>query len=133
VQCRRCSTHSLIDLSAVNDVRRRPDTPTWKLDVSRPMASFHTIIRIPPRRSRDFRCYGLGRWCQRVADAVRGGSSVCGGVEPRVDEVRYKAAVTLDLRNLGKVVEVVDLAEARSACTCEILAPKVGSTTTVIG
>ena len=35
-----------------------------------------------------------------------GGSSVCGGVEPRADGVRYKAAVTLDLRNLGKVVEV---------------------------
>ena len=27
-------------------------------------------------------------------------------VEPRVDGIRYKAAVTLDLRNLGKVVEV---------------------------
>ena len=35
-----------------------------------------------------------------------GGSSVCGGVEPRVDGSRYKAAVTLDLRNLDKVVEV---------------------------
>src|SRR5216684_7932150 len=35
-----------------------------------------------------------------------GGSSVCGGVEPRADGVRYKAAVTLDLRILGKVVEV---------------------------
>src|ERR1700694_5253109 len=35
-----------------------------------------------------------------------GGSSVCGGVEPQVDGARYKAAVTLDLRNLGKVLEV---------------------------
>jgi alkyldihydroxyacetonephosphate synthase len=35
-----------------------------------------------------------------------GGSSVCGGVEPRVDGTRYKSAVTLDLRHLGKVVEV---------------------------
>jgi alkyldihydroxyacetonephosphate synthase len=35
-----------------------------------------------------------------------GGSSVCGGVEPRADGARYKAAVTLDLRNLDKVVEV---------------------------
>jgi len=35
-----------------------------------------------------------------------GGSSVCGGVEPRVDGVRYKAAVSLDLRNLSKVVDV---------------------------
>ncbi len=35
-----------------------------------------------------------------------GGSSVCGGVEPRADGVRYKAAVTLDLRHLDKVVEV---------------------------
>jgi alkyldihydroxyacetonephosphate synthase len=35
-----------------------------------------------------------------------GGSSVCGGVEPRFDGKKYKAAVTLDLRNLDKVVEV---------------------------
>src|SRR5258708_2052577 len=35
-----------------------------------------------------------------------GGSSVCGGVEPRADGVRYKAAVTPDLRILGKVGEV---------------------------
>lgn len=34
------------------------------------------------------------------------GSSVCGGVEPRVDGTRYKAAITLDLRHLDKVVEV---------------------------
>ena len=41
-----------------------------------------------------------------------GGSSVCGGVEPRVDGLRYKAAVTLDLRNLGKVVEVDQISRA---------------------
>src|SRR6478609_2602888 len=41
-----------------------------------------------------------------------GGSSVCGGVEPRVDGLRYKAAVTLDLRNLGKVVEVDKISRA---------------------
>jgi alkyldihydroxyacetonephosphate synthase len=35
-----------------------------------------------------------------------GGSSVCGGVEPIADGSKYKAAVTLDLRNLNKVVEV---------------------------
>lgn len=35
-----------------------------------------------------------------------GGSSVVGGVEPRVDGKRYKASVTLDLRRLDKVVEV---------------------------
>src|SRR6266404_241031 len=41
-----------------------------------------------------------------------GGSSVCGGVEARVDGVRYKAAVTLDLRNLGKVIEVDQISRA---------------------
>ena len=41
-----------------------------------------------------------------------GGSSVCGGVEPRVDGLRHKAAVTLDLRNLGKVVEVDQISRA---------------------
>jgi hypothetical protein len=34
VKCRRCSTHSLIDLTAVNQVRRKPDTPIWKLEAS---------------------------------------------------------------------------------------------------
>src|SRR6202521_2869416 len=41
-----------------------------------------------------------------------GGSSVCGGVEPRVDGLRYKAAITLDLRNLGKVIEVDQISRA---------------------
>lgn len=41
-----------------------------------------------------------------------GGSSVCGGVEPRVDATRYKAAVTLDLRHLSRVVEVDPLSRA---------------------
>src|SRR6185437_865368 len=35
-----------------------------------------------------------------------GGSSVVGGVEPKIDGGRYKAAVTLDLRRMGKVKEV---------------------------
>src|SRR6201987_1346720 len=35
-----------------------------------------------------------------------GGSSVCGGVEPHTDGASYKAAVTLDLRHLSRVVEV---------------------------
>jgi alkyldihydroxyacetonephosphate synthase len=34
------------------------------------------------------------------------GSTVVGGVEPRVDGLRYKAAITLDLRELGRVVEI---------------------------
>ena len=35
-----------------------------------------------------------------------GGSSVCGGVEAKVDGGRYRAAVTLDLRELRRVVEI---------------------------
>ena len=35
VKCRRCATHSLIDLSVVKDVRRRPETtPIWKFEAS---------------------------------------------------------------------------------------------------
>jgi len=41
-----------------------------------------------------------------------GGSSVCGGVEPRVDGIRHKAAVTLDLRHLGRVLEVDQISRA---------------------
>ena len=35
-----------------------------------------------------------------------GGSSVVGGVEPVRDAARHKAAVTIDLRELGRVLEV---------------------------
>lgn len=35
-----------------------------------------------------------------------GGSSVCGGVEPFVDGQRYQAAVTVDLRGMGRVAEI---------------------------
>jgi alkyldihydroxyacetonephosphate synthase len=41
-----------------------------------------------------------------------GGSSVCGGVEHRIGGVRYKAAITLDMRNLGKVAEVDSVSRA---------------------
>src|SRR5579871_6528655 len=41
-----------------------------------------------------------------------GGSSVCGGVEPRADGNTYRAAVTLDLRNLSRVVEVDPVSRA---------------------
>ncbi len=43
-----------------------------------------------------------------------GGSSVVGGVEPRSDAVRHKAAVTIDLRELGRVLEVDKT--SRAAC-----------------
>jgi len=48
-------------------------------------------------------------WASAVGASLTpfgGGSSVCGGVEPRVDGIKHKAAVTLDLRNLSKVIEV---------------------------
>jgi phage FluMu protein Com len=34
VKCRRCGTHSVVDLTAVNEVRRKPDTPISKLEAS---------------------------------------------------------------------------------------------------
>src|SRR5260221_3907210 len=40
---------------------------------------------------------------QAVVTPFGGGSSVVGGVEPRVDGQRYKAAVTLDMRRIGRV------------------------------
>ena len=41
-----------------------------------------------------------------------GGSSVVGGVEPRCDAARHKAAVTIDLRELGRVLEVDKISRA---------------------
>jgi alkyldihydroxyacetonephosphate synthase len=43
---------------------------------------------------------------QAVLTPFGGGSSVVGGVEPKVDGTRYKAAITLDLRHLDRVLEV---------------------------
>ncbi|HEX7968832.1 MAG TPA: FAD-binding oxidoreductase [Stellaceae bacterium] len=43
---------------------------------------------------------------QAVVTPFGGGSSVVGGVEPRVDGARYKAAVTLDLGRMGRVREI---------------------------
>ena len=40
------------------------------------------------------------------------GSSVVGGVEPKIDGVSHKAAVTLDLRRLDRVVEIDHLSRA---------------------
>jgi hypothetical protein len=34
VMCRRWRTHSMVDLTAVNQVRRKPDTPIWNLEAS---------------------------------------------------------------------------------------------------
>src|SRR5260221_7995350 len=49
---------------------------------------------------------------QAVVTPFGGGSSVVGGVEPRVDGRRYKAAVTLDMRRLGRMREVDRTARA---------------------
>jgi alkyldihydroxyacetonephosphate synthase len=40
------------------------------------------------------------------------GSSVVGGIEPRFDRARWPAAVTLDLRNLDRVVEIDPISRA---------------------
>ena len=56
-------------------------------------------------------------WASAVGASLTpygGGSSVCGGVEPRVDGIKHNAAVTLDLRNLSKVVEVDPVSRAAS-------------------
>src|SRR5215471_2698695 len=48
-------------------------------------------------------------WAGAAQSAVTpfgGGSSVVGGVEPRVDGLRCKAALTIDLREMGRVLEI---------------------------
>ena len=44
-----------------------------------------------------------------------GGSSVVGGVEPHRDAARHKGAVTIDLRELGRVLEVDNTSRARAS------------------
>jgi alkyldihydroxyacetonephosphate synthase len=41
-----------------------------------------------------------------------GGSSVVGGVEPRFESGRYRAAVTIDLREMGRVLEIDKISRA---------------------
>src|SRR5258707_9293732 len=43
---------------------------------------------------------------QAAVTPFGGGSSVVGGVEPYVDGLRYQAAVTIDLREMGRVLEI---------------------------
>ena len=48
-------------------------------------------------------------WASNVEAAVipfGGGSSVVGGVEHRLDRARYKAALTIDLSRMGRVLEI---------------------------
>jgi alkyldihydroxyacetonephosphate synthase len=60
-----------------------------------------------PRSSDDI--VALLDWADGVGAAVipfGGGSSVVGGVEHRLDRARYKAALTIDLGRIGRVLEV---------------------------
>ena len=43
---------------------------------------------------------------QAAVTPFGGGSSVVGGVEPRLDGTAYKAAITLDLRHMNRVLEI---------------------------
>jgi alkyldihydroxyacetonephosphate synthase len=48
-------------------------------------------------------------WAGGVGAAIipfGGGSSVVGGVEPRLDRARYKGALTIDLTRMGRVIEI---------------------------
>jgi alkyldihydroxyacetonephosphate synthase len=56
-------------------------------------------------------------WAGTIGASVTpfgGGSSVVGGVEPRADEIRYKAAITLDMSSMNRVIEVDST--SRAAC-----------------
>jgi alkyldihydroxyacetonephosphate synthase len=49
---------------------------------------------------------------EAVVTPFGGGSSVVGGVEPCADSARYKAAITIDMRNMGRVLEVDRISRA---------------------
>src|SRR5439155_12907762 len=65
-------------------------------------------VVVYPRNERDVAA--VLDWAEVVQASVTpfgGGSSVVGGVEPRIDGLgRYQAAVTLDLRDMHRVIEV---------------------------
>src|SRR6266496_5486625 len=65
-------------------------------------------IVVYPRNERDVAA--VLDWAEAAQASVTpfgGGSSVVGGVEPRIDGLgRYQAAVTLDLRDMHRVIEV---------------------------
>ena len=49
---------------------------------------------------------------QAAVTPFGGGSSVVGGVEPRIDGLNHKAAVTIDLREMGQVLEIDRISRA---------------------
>jgi alkyldihydroxyacetonephosphate synthase len=68
-------------------------------------------------------------WAGTVGASVTpfgGGSSVVGGVEPKADGNRYKAAITLDMRVLNRVIEV-DVTSRAACIECGIFGPKLES------
>ena len=54
-------------------------------------------------------------WAGAAAAAITpfgGGSSVCGGVEPRILDGRHRGSVSLDMREMGAVVEIDTVSRA---------------------
>jgi DNA-directed RNA polymerase subunit RPC12/RpoP len=55
IRCRRCSTHALLHLGAVNDARRSPDLAVWEVEDSLRCRHCSYERRLPPPR-------GVRRW-----------------------------------------------------------------------
>src|SRR5690348_14348140 len=49
--CRRRNGHSLVDLTAVKEVRRKPDTASWRLEASLRFRHCTAAMRPAPRSS----------------------------------------------------------------------------------
>src|SRR5262249_6871364 len=69
-------------------------------------ASAPDVVAYPRNESEVAALLDWAGGAQAAVTPFRGGSSVVGGVEPRLDPARHKAAISIDLRRMGRVLEV---------------------------
>src|SRR5262249_6345730 len=69
-------------------------------------ASAPDVVAYPRNESEVAAVLDWAGGAQAAVTPFGGGSTVVGGVEPHIDGVRHKAAVTIDLSRMGQVLEV---------------------------
>jgi alkyldihydroxyacetonephosphate synthase len=97
-----CSTDTY-DRAAHSFGKSYPDTVRGMLG---DYASAPDVVAYPRNEAEVAAVLDWAGGSQASVTPFGGGSSVVGGVEPVADGARYKAAVTLDLRHLDRVLEV---------------------------
>jgi len=97
-----CST-ALYDRAAHTYGKSFPD---YVRGLAGDYASAPDVVAYPRTQDEVAAVFDWAGGAQASVTPFGGGSSVVGGVEPRREGARHKAAVTIDLREFGRVIEV---------------------------